>query len=46
MGRIEDIKTELDTGHPDTGAYNVDDQLAADEMNAINRPADGGVDSS
>ena len=32
------LKTELLAGHPDTGAYNVDDQLAADELNAVNRP--------
>ena len=30
------LKTELDTGHPETGAYNIDDQLAADELNALN----------
>jgi len=31
------LKTELDAGHPDTGAYNVDNALAADELNAVNR---------
>lgn len=31
------IKAELDAGHPDTGAYNVDDQLAADQLNVVNR---------
>lgn len=30
------VKTELDAGHPVTGAYNVDDQLAADEINTLN----------
>lgn len=38
------LKTELTAGHPTTGAYNVDDTLAAGELNAINRPADGGID--
>ena len=31
------LKAELDAGHPDTGAYNVDDALAAGELNAVNR---------
>ena len=34
------LKTELDAGHPDTGAYNVDDALAAAELNAVNRTQD------
>lgn len=33
----QELKTELLAGHPTTGAYNVDDQLAADELNAVNR---------
>ncbi len=33
------MKSELDTGHPDTGAYSVDNAQAATELNAINRPA-------
>lgn len=37
MGRLDTIRTELDAGHPDTGAYNVDDALAAGEMNVVNR---------
>ncbi|MGI9202661.1 MAG: hypothetical protein ACR2Q3_01555 [Woeseiaceae bacterium] len=32
------LKAELLAGHPSTGAYNADDQLAADELNALNRP--------
>lgn len=32
------LKAELLAGHPDTGAYNADDQLAADELNVQNRP--------
>ena len=32
------LKIELEAGHPDTGAYNADSQLAADELNAVNRP--------
>lgn len=31
------IKDELLAGHPDTGAYNVDDVLATGELNAVNR---------
>ena len=31
------LRSELDAGHPDTGAYNVDDLLAAGELNAVNR---------
>lgn len=32
------LRDELLAGHPDTGAYNADNQLAADELNAQNRP--------
>lgn len=31
------IQAELVAGHPDTGAYDADDQIAADQMNAMNR---------
>ncbi len=31
------LRAELDAGHPVTGAYNVSDEIAAQEMNAINR---------
>ena len=31
------LKAELDAGHPDTGAYNADNQLAADQINLVNR---------
>ncbi len=34
---IDALKIELLAGHPDTGAYSVDDQIAADELNAVNR---------
>lgn len=34
---IDALKTELTAGHPDTGAYNADDALAADQLNAVNR---------
>ncbi len=30
------LKTELDAGHPVTGAYNADDSLALAECNAVN----------
>lgn len=43
MGYLQDLRTELDAGHPDTGTYNANDQTAADEINAFNRPANGGV---
>ena len=31
------LKAELDAGHPDTGAYDADNQIAADQINAVNR---------
>ena len=31
------LQTELLAGHPGTGAYNVDDALATNEINAVNR---------
>ena len=31
------LKAELDAGHPDTGAYDADDTIAAGELNAVNR---------
>lgn len=33
------LAAELLAGHPVTGAYNADDDLAAAELNAVNRPA-------
>ena len=30
------LKAELDAGHPVTGAYDANDQLAADQLNAVN----------
>lgn len=44
MANLQALKAELLAGHPDTGAYNADDQLAADEINALNRDID--VDSA
>ena len=38
------LQAELLAGHPDTGAYNANDQLAADELNAVNRPVDVTID--
>lgn len=38
------LKAELASGHPDTGAYDVSDEIAKNQLNAINRPANGGVD--
>lgn len=37
------LKTELDAGHPVTGAYNADDTLAAGELNAVNRTTNKAV---
>lgn len=34
------LKTELDAGHPDTGAYSADDVEAAEQLNAKNRTPD------
>ena len=34
---LTELRIELDTGHPDTGAYNIDSQLAANELNLENR---------
>lgn len=31
------LKAELLAGHPDTGVYDADDQLAADQLNVVNR---------
>ena len=37
MGRREDLAAELASGHPDTGAYDADASVAADQLNAVNR---------
>ena len=37
---IAALAAELAAGHPDTGAYNADDALAAGEINVLNRPGD------
>ena len=31
------LKSELDAGHPGTGIYDADNQLAADQLNVVNR---------
>ena len=31
------LNAELIAGHPDTGVYNVDNQIAADQLNVVNR---------
>lgn len=38
---IADLLAELESGHPDTGAYSSDDDEAVKELHALNRP--GGV---
>ncbi len=42
---IPALKAELLAGHPDTGAYNADNQLAADEINAVNRDVAAPIES-
>ena len=37
MSQLDTLKAELLTGHPDTGPYNVDNTIAASEINAVNR---------
>lgn len=37
MSYYTNLKAELTAGHPDTGAYNADDALAAGELNVVNR---------
>lgn len=39
------LKTELLAGHPITGAYNADDALAADQLNAVNEPNANSLES-
>ena len=34
---IVKLKTELTAGHPNTGAYDTDDALAATQLNVVNR---------
>lgn len=44
MSYIDELAAELIAGHPTTGAYNANNALAAGELNAINRPAESGVE--
>ena len=44
MTNIKLLKDELALGHPVTGAYSVDNQIATDELNVVNIDAEGGVD--
>jgi len=37
MDREQVLKTELAAGHPDTGTYDADHVLAADQINVVNR---------
>jgi len=37
MPDLDVLKAELIAGHPITGPYNADDNIAADELNAVNR---------
>lgn len=43
MPDIAAIKADMLAGHPETGAFNANSQLATDEWNAKNRVAEGGV---
>lgn len=40
MTDLQALRVELDAGHPDTGAYSVDDATAAVEINVVNRTLD------
>lgn len=35
--KLQTLRSELDAGHPITGAYDADDSIAADQINAVNR---------
>lgn len=37
MDRIQQLRAELDAGHPDTGAYSANAATAVDEINEVNR---------
>lgn len=37
MGTLDDLKAELLAGHPVTGAYSLDNEVAAGQINALNR---------
>jgi len=37
MADIPKLKIELLAGHPDAGAYDVDSEVAAGQLNAVNR---------
>ncbi len=37
MDRIQQLRAELDAGHPDTGAYSADASTAVAEINEVNR---------
>ena len=37
MADIAALKIELTAGHPDTGPYDADDAVAADQLNVVNR---------
>ncbi|KKM04496.1 hypothetical protein LCGC14_1763630 [marine sediment metagenome] len=37
MGVLDILKTELAGVHPDTGAYDADNAIAANQLNAVNR---------
>ncbi len=37
MGQLNTLADELIAGHPDTGAYDADDAVAAAEISAVNR---------
>lgn len=37
MANLQKLRAELDAGHPVTGAYSDDPQIASDQINALNR---------
>ena len=40
MANLQALLIELDAGHPDTAAYDANHQLAADQINVVNRTVD------
>lgn len=43
MANLVAIRAELDAGHPDAGAYSVNDATAANQLNSPNRPGTAAV---
>ena len=46
MANLQKLRAELDAGHPVTGAYSEDPQIASDQINALNRSRINPVNSA